>query len=185
MLAFARRRFGMLSFLCAMAALVCVPAGAQASGSSGCGAIRRSASRSPPGGTTRPTSWLRVATSRPRAGRCPAAPRSSPGASRTPPPARSVSTRCRVPAGASAESPSTCVDAAYPTVRMFVGGTGTVAVSVVYDGVAIPAGVAVAGGSWVAHAPMVTQSAILGPARRWHRSGVARGDRPERQPPGR
>jgi hypothetical protein len=67
-----------------------------------------------------------------------------------------------VPAGASAESPSTCVDAANPTVRMFVGGTGTVAVSVVYGGVAIPTGVAVAAGSWVPTAPMLTGSAIPG-----------------------
>lgn len=67
-----------------------------------------------------------------------------------------------VPAGASAESPFTCVDAAYPTVRMFVGGTGSVAVSVVYDGVAIPTGVAVAAGSWVPTAPMLTGSAISG-----------------------
>jgi hypothetical protein len=67
-----------------------------------------------------------------------------------------------VPAGASAESPSTCVDAAYPTVRMFVGGTGQVAVSVVYDGVVIPTGEAFAAGSWVPSAPMLTGSAIPG-----------------------
>jgi hypothetical protein len=67
-----------------------------------------------------------------------------------------------MPAGSSAQSPSTCVDAAYPDVRLFVGGTGTVAVSVVYNGVAIPAGVAVAGGSWSPTLPMVTQSAVLG-----------------------
>lgn len=67
-----------------------------------------------------------------------------------------------VPAGASAESPATCVDAAYPTVRMFVGGTGEVGVSVVYDGVAIPTGDAVAAGSWVPTDPMLTMSAIPG-----------------------
>lgn len=67
-----------------------------------------------------------------------------------------------LPAGSSATSPLTCVDAAYPTVRMFVGGTGTAAVSVVWNGVPIPAGVAVAGGSWTPTLPMVTQSAILG-----------------------
>lgn len=67
-----------------------------------------------------------------------------------------------LPAGSSATSPLTCVDAAYPTVRMFVGGTGTAAVSVVYDGVPIPAGIALAGGSWTPTLPMVTQSAILG-----------------------
>lgn len=67
-----------------------------------------------------------------------------------------------LPAGSWATSPSTCVDAAYPTVRMFVGGTGTVAVSVVWNGIPIPAGVAVAGGTWTPTLPMVTQSAILG-----------------------
>jgi hypothetical protein len=67
-----------------------------------------------------------------------------------------------LPAGSWATSPSTCVDAAYPTVRMFVGGTGTVAVSVVWNGIPIPAGVAVAGGTWTPTLPMVTQSAVLG-----------------------
>jgi len=67
-----------------------------------------------------------------------------------------------LPAGSSAESPATCVDAAYPTVRMFVGGTGTAAVSVVWNGIPIPAGVAVAGGTWEPSLPMVTTSAVLG-----------------------
>jgi hypothetical protein len=67
-----------------------------------------------------------------------------------------------LPAGASAESPSTCVDAAYPTMRMFVGGTGTVAVSVAYDGLTIPTGIAVAAGSWVPTAPFLTGSGIVG-----------------------
>ncbi|HWE33029.1 MAG TPA: hypothetical protein VG410_06050, partial [Solirubrobacteraceae bacterium] len=67
-----------------------------------------------------------------------------------------------LPAGSSATSPLTCVDAAYPTVRMFVAGTGAAAVSVVYNGFPIPAGVALAGGSWTPSLPMVTQSAILG-----------------------
>jgi hypothetical protein len=67
-----------------------------------------------------------------------------------------------LPAGSSATSPSTCVNAAYPTVRMFVGGTGAVAVSVVYHGVAIPTGVAVAAGSWMPTTSMVTGSALWG-----------------------
>ncbi len=49
-----------------------------------------------------------------------------------------------LPAGSSAQSPSTCVDAAYPTLRFFIAGSGLVAVSIVTDGLAIPAGVAVA-----------------------------------------
>jgi hypothetical protein len=67
-----------------------------------------------------------------------------------------------LPAGASAVSPATCVDAAYPSARMFVGGTGAVAVSMIYHGLAVPAGIAVAGGSWTPSGPMVTLSAITG-----------------------
>jgi hypothetical protein len=67
-----------------------------------------------------------------------------------------------LPAGASAQSPNTCVDAAYPTVRFFVGGTGTVAVSVVWHGLAIPTGLVVAAGSWAPTPPLPTLSAITG-----------------------
>jgi hypothetical protein len=67
-----------------------------------------------------------------------------------------------LPAGASAASPATCVDAAYPTVRFFVGGTGTVVVSVIYNGLTIPTGVAIAAGSWEPTLPMVTGSALWG-----------------------
>jgi hypothetical protein len=67
-----------------------------------------------------------------------------------------------LPAGSSATSPQTCVSAAYPTVRYFVGGSGLLAVSVVYDGVAIPSGVAVAGGGWAPSPVAVTASAVTG-----------------------
>jgi hypothetical protein len=67
-----------------------------------------------------------------------------------------------LPAGSSAQSPSTCVDAGYPTVRFFVGGTGSVAVSVVFHGVAIPTGIAVSAGSWTPTAPMATLSPVWG-----------------------
>jgi len=67
-----------------------------------------------------------------------------------------------LPAGSSGTSPQTCVSAAYPTVRFFIGGTGVVAVSVVYDGVAIPSGVAVAGGGWAPSPVAVTASAVTG-----------------------
>ena len=66
-----------------------------------------------------------------------------------------------LPAGASAQSPLTCVDAAYPSVRLFIAGTGTVAVAVVYDNLAIPAGVAVAGGAWQPTPVMITASQVL------------------------
>lgn len=66
-----------------------------------------------------------------------------------------------LPAGATAESPATCVDAAYPTVRMFLSGTGLVAVSVVYGNLVIPAGVAVAAGGWSPSPVSLTSSAIV------------------------
>jgi hypothetical protein len=69
-----------------------------------------------------------------------------------------------LPAGATAQSPSTCVDAAYPTVRMFVSGTGVVAVSVVYGGVVLPAGVAVAAGGWSPSPVSLTSSALVAAA---------------------
>jgi hypothetical protein len=67
-----------------------------------------------------------------------------------------------LPAGSSAESPLTCVDAAYPTVRFFMTGGGVVAVSVVDDGLAIPAGIAVATGDWQPTPVMMTESPLLG-----------------------
>lgn len=67
-----------------------------------------------------------------------------------------------LPAGSSAESPSTCIDAAYPTVRFFIAGTGLVAVSVVDGAVHIPAGVAAASGAWSPTSVMLTDSPVLG-----------------------
>jgi hypothetical protein len=66
--------------------------------------------------------------------------------------------------GASAQSGVSCVDAAYPTVRMFIGGSGAVSVSVVDGGVVLPAGVAVAGGGWQPTLPMPTSAAVAGAA---------------------
>jgi hypothetical protein len=67
-----------------------------------------------------------------------------------------------LPAGATAQSPATCVDAAYPTVRMFVSGTGLIAVSVVYGNTVLPAGVAVAAGGWAPSLVSLTSSALVG-----------------------
>jgi hypothetical protein len=67
----------------------------------------------------------------------------------------------KLPAGSSAQSPPTCVDAAYPSVRFFIGGTGTVAVSVVAGGIPIPAGIALAGFGWQPTPVMLTTSAVL------------------------
>jgi hypothetical protein len=66
-----------------------------------------------------------------------------------------------LPAGSSAQSPLTCVDAAYPSVRFFIAGTGLVAVSMVVGNTEIPAGVAVAAGGWMPSPVMVTSSAIV------------------------
>ena len=65
-----------------------------------------------------------------------------------------------LPAGSSAKSPPTCVDAAYPTFRFFASGVGTMAVGVSYDGVYLPAGVAVVLGGWQPSPLMLTSSAL-------------------------
>jgi hypothetical protein len=67
-----------------------------------------------------------------------------------------------LPVGSSAVSPATCVDASYPTTRFFIAGSGVVAVSVVDDGLAIPAGVAIAPGSWQPTPVIVTEAPLLG-----------------------
>jgi hypothetical protein len=66
-----------------------------------------------------------------------------------------------LPAGSSAQSPTTCVDAAYPSVRFFIAGSGSVAVSVVDGNLTIPAGVAVSAGQWLPTPVMLTSSAVL------------------------
>jgi hypothetical protein len=67
-----------------------------------------------------------------------------------------------LPAGSSASSPLTCLNAAYPTLRMFVGGTGVAMVSIVDNGVSIPVGVVHAGGSWQPSSIMNSNGAIFG-----------------------
>jgi len=67
-----------------------------------------------------------------------------------------------LPAGSSAQSPLTCVDAAYPTVRFFIAGDGIVAASLVEGGLAIPAGVAVGSGDWTPTPVMLTTAPLLG-----------------------
>ncbi|HZE05210.1 MAG TPA: hypothetical protein VE127_08305 [Solirubrobacteraceae bacterium] len=69
-----------------------------------------------------------------------------------------------LPAGSSAQSPPTCVDAGYPSIRFFIAGTGSVAVNVVDGSSVVPAGVAVAGGDWAPTPVMLTQAALLGAA---------------------
>lgn len=66
-----------------------------------------------------------------------------------------------LPAGSSGQSPTTCVDAAYPSVRFFIAGTGAVAVSIVAGNLVIPAGVAVATSAWQPTPVMLTTSAVV------------------------
>lgn len=73
-------------------------------------------------------------------------------------------------AGASVQSPFTCVNAAYPTFRFFGRNNGllsTVLVSVVYKApllgdVAIPVGVVALSGNWSPTMEMLTASAVTG-----------------------
>lgn len=67
-----------------------------------------------------------------------------------------------LPSGSSAASPLTCVDATHPSLRFFIAGTGSVAVSVVIGSSVIPAGVAAASGDWTPTPVMLTSSAVLG-----------------------
>jgi hypothetical protein len=75
-----------------------------------------------------------------------------------------------LPAGASAESPATCVNAAYPTFRLFARNStllSTVLVQVVYDDpilgrVTLPVGAIALSTSWKPSLPMLTTSAIQG-----------------------
>lgn len=69
-----------------------------------------------------------------------------------------------LPGGSSARSPLTCVDATYPSIRFFIAGSGSVAVTVADGSSVIPAGIAVAGGEWTPTPVMLTSSAVLGAA---------------------
>ncbi len=74
-----------------------------------------------------------------------------------------------LPAGASAQSPFTCVDAAYPTFRFFARDDSLLAsvlVQVVYQTpvgtVALPLGAVALSGSWQPTLPMLTGSVVAG-----------------------
>jgi hypothetical protein len=66
-----------------------------------------------------------------------------------------------LPAGSSAQSPVTCVDATSPSIRFFIAGTGSVQVSLVAGSSVVPAGVAAAGGQWEPTPVLVTTAAVL------------------------
>jgi hypothetical protein len=74
-----------------------------------------------------------------------------------------------LPAGASAQSPFTCVDAAYPTLRFFGRDRGLLAsvlVQVVYQTpigtVAVPVGAVALSSTWQPTLQMLTASAVAG-----------------------
>ena len=74
-----------------------------------------------------------------------------------------------LPAGASAQSPFTCVDAGYPSFRFFARNdslASTVLVQVVYKtllgSVALPLGVVALSGEWQPTLPMLTGSVVTG-----------------------
>jgi hypothetical protein len=74
-----------------------------------------------------------------------------------------------LPAGASAQSPYTCVNASYPTFRFFARNGGllaTVLVQVVYrtalGPVALPLGAVALSGTWQPTLPMLTGSVVGG-----------------------
>ncbi len=75
----------------------------------------------------------------------------------------------QLPAGASAQSPYTCVNASYPTFRFFARNGGllsTVLVQVVYKTalgpVALPLGAVALSGSWQPSLPLLTGSVAAG-----------------------
>lgn len=74
-----------------------------------------------------------------------------------------------LPAGASGQSPYTCVDAAYPTFRFFARNAGllsTLVVQVVYKTllgpVALPLGAVALSPQWQPTLPMLTGSVVIG-----------------------
>jgi hypothetical protein len=74
-----------------------------------------------------------------------------------------------LPAGSSAQSPTTCVDAAYPAFRFFARSDSpdaVLAVSAVYQTLlgqtTLPVGVVALSGSWAPTLPMLTASAVGG-----------------------
>jgi hypothetical protein len=75
-----------------------------------------------------------------------------------------------LPAGGTAQSPYTCVDAAYPMFRLFGRNNGLlsiVAVSIVYKepllgATAVPIGTITLSGNWAPTAKMLTLSAVQG-----------------------
>lgn len=69
-----------------------------------------------------------------------------------------------LPPGSSAHSPLTCVDTSSPSMRFFITGSGSVAVSLVAGNTVIAAGIATADGSWRPTPVTPTNSVVLAAA---------------------
>jgi hypothetical protein len=161
----ARRLLGTLSATCALgAAAALLPISAAQAGLINLGTCNSATLSQPfapwgdpssyeiaPGGEFESSAWTLAGGAQIVSGSEPYAPTGTLGSS-------SLS----LPAGSSAQSPSTCVNAAYPTIRFFVAGTGTLLIQVVDGGLVIPSGIVVAAGSWMPTAPLITGSAITG-----------------------
>jgi hypothetical protein len=67
-----------------------------------------------------------------------------------------------LPAGASASSPTICLDASEPTLRFFIAGSGSVLVQVTDGNISIPVGVVNGPGGWQPSPIVMTGSKLLG-----------------------
>jgi hypothetical protein len=68
-----------------------------------------------------------------------------------------------IPAGASATSDPVCITLVHPTLRFFVGGAGTLAVSVITQGgLELPVGVVLGAGAWAPSPPLPVVLNLLG-----------------------
>jgi hypothetical protein len=68
-----------------------------------------------------------------------------------------------LPAGADATSPSFCVDAGKPTLRLFTSGGGLLAVEIQTGGLTIPVGVVSASSAWAPSPILLSGGTLLGP----------------------
>jgi hypothetical protein len=68
-----------------------------------------------------------------------------------------------LPAGADATSPSFCVDASKPTLRLFASGGGLVAVAIQTGSATIPVGLVTASSTWAPSPILLTGGSLLGP----------------------
>ena len=68
-----------------------------------------------------------------------------------------------LPAGADATSPSLCVDAGKPTLRLFTSGGGLLAVEIQTGGLTVPVGVVGASSTWAPSPILLSGGTLLGP----------------------